>query len=585
MIGKNKYLYIFFIALCFLIYGNTINHDFALDDKIVISENKNVQRGFAAIPSIFTHTTDFGYVDSKEGTAYRPIPLMSYAIEIGIFELKPAVHHFFNILFYTILSLLIYFLLSQFIFPDKHKLLSVFITTLFIIHPLHTEVVSNIKSRDEIFSFLFFVLSIIYLFKYYNVKKVLYWIFSVLFYSLSLFSKENALIYIFLIPLFFYFFKNIKLKEISRLLLPYVLVLTVFLVVRYLVIIGRGAELTYVNNALLIYDGFFESYAMAFYILLLYLKLLIFPYPLLWDYSYGHFEMDNTVILLAIISFLIYLAMLIYALTGFKKKNIFSFLILFYLLTFSMVSNIFFYIGSTMSDRFLFIPSFAFCIAIMIIAGKVFKINFETAKPKFKTGSIILFSILFMVFSAYSYSESKQWKNDQTVTIGDYGKTHSFRARMSYVEIMYKRANEIRDNREVMNNARMEIHKLLSDFPDEAEVWYMDGIISMAYGDQKSAIESYKKTLSLNDHHLDALNNLGTIYHTEGEYDIALEHYNRILAIDSSYYRVFGNIGMIHHFLKDYDKALEYYRISLENVPENEVIQRNYEMVKERMNN
>ncbi|MCD4681292.1 MAG: tetratricopeptide repeat protein, partial [Bacteroidales bacterium] len=522
------------------------------------------------------------YVDNKEGTAYRPIPLMSYAIEIGIFGLKPAVHHFFNILFYTILSLLIYFLLSQFIFPDKNKLLSVFITTLFIIHPLHTEVVSNIKSRDEIFSFLFFVLSIIYLFKYYDVKKVLYWIFSVLFYVLSLFSKENALIYILIIPLFLYFFKNIKLKEISRLILPYVIMLAVFLVVRYIVITGRGAELTYVNNALLIYDGFFESYAVAFYILLLYLKLLIFPYPLLWDYSYGHFEMDNTVFVLAIISFLIYLAMLIYALAGFKKKNIFSFLILFYLLTFSMVSNIFFYIGSTMSDRFLFIPSFAFCIAIMIIAGKVLKINFDAAKPKFKTGSIILFSILFMVFSVYSYSESKQWKNDQTVTIGDYGKTHSFRARMSYVEIMYKKANENRDNREVMNNARVEIRKLLNDFPDEPEVWYMDGIISMAYGDQKSAIESYKKTLSLNDHHLDALNNLGTIYHIDGEYDIALEHYNRILAIDISYYRVYGNIGMIHHFLKDYDKALEYYRISLENVPENEVIQRNYEMVKEK---
>ncbi len=583
MQNKNKYLYILFIAICFLLYGNTINHDFTLDDKLVISENKNVQKGFSAIPSLFTHTTDFGYVDNQEGTAYRPITLMSFAVEIGVFGLKPGVHHFFNLLFFTALCLLIFFLLSQYVFPHKHRLLSVFITILFIIHPIHTEVVSNIKSRDEIFSFLFFVLSIIFLCKYYNVKRVLHWILSVLFFTLSLFSKENAIIYILIIPIFLHFFQNINLKGILRLMVPYILMLVVFLVARYLVIADRGAEITYVNNAILMYDGFFERYAMAFYILILYLKLLIIPHPLIWDYSFGHFDLNASVFTFAILSLVLYLAMLVYAISGVKKRNIFSFTILFYLLTMAPVSNIFFYIGSTMSERFLFIPSFAFCIAFILVAGKIFNINFGSAKPKFRANSIIVFSVIFIFLSVYSYSESRQWKNDETLAISDYNKTRSFRSRMSYIEIMYKQAGDLLNNRDVMNKAKNEMNKVLKDFPDEPEAWYMNGIINMAFSDPKTAIESYKKTLSLNERHLDAMNNLGTIYHTEGDYSKALEYYNSIIAVDSNYYRVYGNIGMIHHYLKEYDKALEYYRISLQNDPENAVIRRNYEMVKEKV--
>ena len=198
---RNKYYYIVFIAVCFLIYGNTIYHNFTLDDKIVISENENVQRGWKAIPSIFTHTTDYGFVENKEGTAYRPVTLMSYAVEIGMFGPKPGVHHFFNLLFYTILCLLIYYLLSEILFPNKNKLFSVFITLLFIIHPIHTEIVSNIKSRDEIFSFIFFILSIIFLFRYFKAKKLYKIGVSILFYCLSLFSKENAVTFIFIFPL------------------------------------------------------------------------------------------------------------------------------------------------------------------------------------------------------------------------------------------------------------------------------------------------------------------------------------------------------------------------------------------------
>lgn len=584
MMKKDRYIYLFIVVISFMIYGNTISHDYVLDDKMVISENDNVQRGFAAIPSLFTHTTDFGYVDNKEGTAYRPLTQMSYAIEIGVFGLNPSVNHFFNVLYYTILCFLLYFLLSQYIFHHKHKLLSFMITTLFLIHPIHTEVVSNIKSRDEIFSMLFFVVSIVLLFKYNRTGKIFILVISALMYLSSLFSKENAIVFIVLIPLFLYFFQHYRLKEILVVLIPYLIVLIIFLFARSLVIEERGTEITYVNNAILMYEGFFERYAMVFYILLLYLKLLIFPYPLIWDYSYGHFYLDNMVIALAVVSVIIHLALFIFAIWNFKKKNIYSFLILLYLVSLSVVSNVFIFIGSTMSERFLFFPSLAFCILIVYLAGNLFNLNFGSAKPKFRPSAIAVLLILFVGLSVYSYSESCQWKNDRSLILSDYNKTRSFRARMAYIESLYKQAKEMRDNRKVMDRARSEMSRVLRDFPEEAEAWYMNGLISSAYGDKKNAIESYKKVLKRKEKHLAALNNLGTVYHNEGDYDSALKYYNAVLDIDSSYYMVYGNIGMIYHFLNQYDKAKEYYSIHLEYEPSNTQIRKNLNLVMKELN-
>lgn len=578
MLKKDIYPHILIIIVCFLIYGNTINHDFVLDDKIVLKDNRDVQRGFAAIPSIFSHTTDHGYIESDEGTAYRPLTLTSFAIEVGIFGLNPGVHHFFNVLLYALLCVLIFLLLTKFLFPGKHKLFSLMITLLFLIHPLHTEVVSNIKSRDEILSFLFLVISIILLFRYLDYRRIYILILSIVSYTLALFSKENGIVFILVIPLFIYYFRKTPPKDIFRIMLPYILMLSFFLVVRQLVVSGRGIELSYTNNAILAYDGFFERYFMVFYILLLYLKLLIFPYPLIWDYSYGHFEMSNTMVVFGIISFIIYLSMFIYALAGFKKKNIFSFSILFYLLTLSVASNVFIFIGSTMSERFLFIPSFGFCLALIVLIEKTFNVNFRSSKLLMNTGLSVALILVFLVVSGYTYAESKQWKDDYTLTISDYGKARSFRARMSYVENIYRKAHEISDNREIMKRARIEMQQILNDFPEEANAWYLNGLIDMAYSEQKAAIKSYKKTLEINKRHFDAMNNLGTIYHKAGDYQKALQYYNQILENDSSYFRVYGNIGMIYHYLKDYEKAIMYYRLLLKYDPDDERINRNLEM-------
>jgi len=65
----------------FLLYTNTLSHDFALDDAIVITDNVITQQGPKAWGELFSHDTFYGFFqdDSKAqlvaGGRYRPLSL------------------------------------------------------------------------------------------------------------------------------------------------------------------------------------------------------------------------------------------------------------------------------------------------------------------------------------------------------------------------------------------------------------------------------------------------------------------------------------------------------------------------------
>ena len=69
--------------LAFIQYSNTLGHDFAWDDKIVIQENDRVQQGFSGIPELFLkYNSDL----RKDQYGYRPITLTSFAIDYAVMD-------------------------------------------------------------------------------------------------------------------------------------------------------------------------------------------------------------------------------------------------------------------------------------------------------------------------------------------------------------------------------------------------------------------------------------------------------------------------------------------------------------------
>jgi protein O-mannosyl-transferase len=154
------------VVLSLLVYAQTLRYGFVLDDGLVMSDNRFVQRGVAGIPEIFSQGSfagnrDFGANDMLSGGRYRPLSLMMFALEWqltgGSPVFAPMLAHALNVVLNALVVLVLFWLVRDcgaWLEP-RLELVPFCVALLFALHPAHTEVVANIKSRDEILSLLF----------------------------------------------------------------------------------------------------------------------------------------------------------------------------------------------------------------------------------------------------------------------------------------------------------------------------------------------------------------------------------------------------------------------------------------------
>jgi protein O-mannosyl-transferase len=105
------------LIVSFLLYGQSLQYGYVLDDTIVVDENKFVAKGVNGIWDILSKETFTGYFGEQKnlvaGARYRPLSLVSFALEQSIFGKKPAISHFINILLYALCGWFLYRLIIQ----------------------------------------------------------------------------------------------------------------------------------------------------------------------------------------------------------------------------------------------------------------------------------------------------------------------------------------------------------------------------------------------------------------------------------------------------------------------------------------
>ena len=94
-----KYLWGVLIAVvAFLLYSNTISHEYALDDSGAITGNLYVKQGFSGIFNLLK--VEFWHFANMHLGYYRPLALITFAIEHHFFNGNPQVSHFINCLIF-----------------------------------------------------------------------------------------------------------------------------------------------------------------------------------------------------------------------------------------------------------------------------------------------------------------------------------------------------------------------------------------------------------------------------------------------------------------------------------------------------
>ena len=383
----------FLLALCALgLYANTLDHQFVLDDGLVLSDNAIVQKGIRGIPDILTKDSFFGSIGESAflcGGRYRPLPLITYSIEVSFFGLKPGVHHLVNVLLYALTGLVLLRLLRRSIFPD-HPMAAFVATLLFVFHPLHTEVVANIKSRDELLSLLFLLLTLHYLLVHRNRavptsaaaapvrgkqkptsttkataagNRAL--LAACLFFALALLSKENGVVFLLIVPLTIHFFTPRSLMGALRASLPIIAITASYLVLRFALLGTHSKEVTEVMDNPYLLATAPEKIATILFVFLKYIGLLFVPHPLTYDYSFHQIPYRSFSEPWVIVSIAVLTGLFVLVLRGIKKKDLLVWCIVFFLATFVLVSGLFFNIGAPMAERFMYQGSVPFIIALV----------------------------------------------------------------------------------------------------------------------------------------------------------------------------------------------------------------------------
>lgn len=225
------HLLIFFSA--FAIYSNSIPNNYNLDDEIVTRNHRLTSKGVSAIPEIFTEP----YYKDASGYAYeyRPIVLVSFAIEHSLFGENAHISHFINVLLYSVLCVLLLVVL-QMLFKDYGSLLALIATVFFVVHPAHTEVVDSIKNRDEILALEGALSALFFGLKWADTSKRYFIPISAFCFLLAVLSKQSIITWAVVVPIAIIFFRQPRLLPL--------LVLTIFL----LVPVGIYVPLSIINT-------------------------------------------------------------------------------------------------------------------------------------------------------------------------------------------------------------------------------------------------------------------------------------------------------------------------------------------------
>ncbi|MDO9510289.1 MAG: tetratricopeptide repeat protein [Bacteroidales bacterium] len=535
--NTRKWIFAGLALWCFVLYGNTLFNDYSLDDELVTSTNPQVSRGVKALPEIFT---SFYYTENGNAgtikTGYRPITKATYAIEMSIFGPKPGVSHFINVLLYILTALLLYTVLAR-LLKNHHPLFPLITTLLFISHPIHTEVVASLKNREEILSFLGALGGMYYFLKYADLKQTKYLIFGILAFIGGYLSKSNILTFLAIYPLTLYFFTETSKKQLWIITVSVVIAGLAAQIIPTLLLPDSIRPNLIVENPLFVEKSLWLRIGTGMSGMLLYLKLLVWPDPMLFYYGYDMIQVIGALHPTALISIAIHLALFIFAVLTFRKKHLLSYAILFYLVVMSMFSNILIPVVGIVADRFLYVSSLGFVLAITWIIFRLFEKNIAVQKLTdskmiriwMLTGLLLIPSMVVVI------NRNKDWKDVPSLYQADVknmersvkGNTQ-FAGNMMYTVFQQQSAEKTVDPR----------------FPD-------------------LMLKHYQLALAILPTYYDALNGAGTVYSTfKNDYKNAIPYFNAAMQSDSANVASYVNLAYCYSEMGKTSEAIKmYYRV------------------------
>ena len=563
--------------LGFCLYANTIGHDYCYDDSSAIINNYLVKGGVKNIGTFFSTEYRSGYqVRRQAGPLYRPLTLSAFALMWQIAPDKPGLYHFVNVLFYALTGWLLWVTWRR-ILRNCQPLLPALGVLLFMAHPVHTEVVANIKSLDEILALLLGTAALYGLWRFADEQKPLWLAGAVTSYGLALFSKEGSIVFFGIFPLTLCFFSEKKPGEILKLSAWFLLPVAVFLAIRFQVIAGQGADLKIpgISNYIVVASGAVSRLASALDMCWRYLAVLVAPYQLVSDMGYPQVMPATFAEWRPLAGLAAYGGMAAWALWQARQRSFAAFAVLFFLGSFALVSNVFILTYTNYGERLLYLPSLGFTLALAWLLLRIFPAQLSGGKP-----SMLLMAaagLILLLYGAKTVMRNLDWKDNFTLFETDMRVSPNSAMLMHHygVQCLYKGYNSaagvVEDQAMVQKSIEL-FTKAYEAYPNSQTIGYR----ALAYSKLKmydQAIADYEKALVHKPDSPTALNSLGFLYrNVRKQPEKAEELYRRAVAADPQFVLARRNFGATLALRGKFKEAIEQWKEGLKYAPDDPVM-------------
>lgn len=147
---KIVWLYLILVLSVLIVYAQVLGFNFVnYDDNVYVTGNSAVQKGLTL------ESVKWAF-SSTHAEFWHPITWLSHMLDVEIFGMNPAGHHFSNLLLHIINTLLIFHFLAK---TTGCLWRSYIVAALFALHPLHVESVAWIAERKDVLSTCFWLLT------------------------------------------------------------------------------------------------------------------------------------------------------------------------------------------------------------------------------------------------------------------------------------------------------------------------------------------------------------------------------------------------------------------------------------------
>lgn len=559
-------LFWFLSIAAFLIYASSIGHGFVLDDLAVIENNRFVQEGISGIPELFSTFYWKGFWDANAGL-YRPLSMVMFAIEWSISPNNPGIHHFINVLLYAITIGVLFKLLLK-LLPTYSVWVSFAIALIFMVHPSHTEVVANIKSRDELLCFLFFLLTFHQLLKTGKRNVIESLKIGLLFFA-CLLSKEAGIMYLPVFGLYFWMVKKQNFSALFKQLLPLIIISAGWLVLHQAVILSDAnspIQYSYHDNSLLACEGS-SRYATGVGILGRYLLECIAPFNLSYDYSYHQLPCLSFTSLPVILTLIAVLFCAFVVIKTRKTRPEIAFGILFFFITISLVTNIFSLIGATYANRLIYAPSLGIILAVVICVFTLFK---KQPSKKWPLGAILFSVIIAVFYLVQTIQRTKVWESNTTLFTADVENSpNSARVHFNYgVVLMNTDQLDSLSAQRQLSVASTSFLKAISIDSLDLGSYINLGVTQYRMQQFEQSIKYTQKAISIQPTDTSLYANLGDAHFALNQFEEAVKALNKSIQWSNASSTNFKRCGVSLFNLKRYTEAIEVFKEGVEKFPE-----------------